>query len=125
MFLEGVGGKARSLDVEVVKPQYGSVVADPQVIDPNRCPKYIDGTVVTLTATPISGKAFGGWAIWNDPTKYPDANFAVLDSNAVTQVVMDSDKVAEATFKCGSGVEPFVGIALFALVIGVVVRRFW
>jgi len=124
--MEGAGGRLRNLDVEVVKPQYGSVTVDPAPVDPNRLgQKYIEDTVVTLTATPISGKAFGGWAIWNDPTKYPDANFAVLDSNAVTQVVMDSDKVAEATFKCGSGVEPFIGIALFALVIGVVVRRSW
>jgi len=124
-------GIPRLLDLKVVKPQYKeSVKVAPNLVDPDdpntpeeRYYRFTDGTPIVMTATPVSGKSFGGWAIWSDPSKYPDANFAVLDSNAVVHVVMDSDKIVEATFKCGSGVEPLIGIGLFVLAMAVVVRR--
>jgi hypothetical protein len=34
-----------------------------------------------------------------------------------------SDWEVTADFKCGSGLEPFIGLALLALALGVVVRR--
>jgi len=121
---------ARTLQINVVKPNYGSVTIDPDLrhpSDPNTAEeklcRYTNGTSVALLATPISGKAFGGWAIWADPNRYPDANYAVLDANAVAYLTMDKNYVAEATFKCGSGLEPLVGIALLALMLGALIRR--
>lgn len=119
------------LTLNVVKPNYGAVAIDPDLRDPTdpntpdeKKLRYTKGTGIALSAVPISGKSFGGWAVWADPNKYPDANFITIqDSNAVLYLTMDHDYLAEATFKCGSGVEPFVGVVLLALAVGVVVRR--
>lgn len=121
---------ARTLSLNVVKPQYGSVIADPQVRHPNdpntadqRLFRYTDGTNVVLNATPISGKGFDSWAIWNDPNLYPDANYAITDVNWVIYLTMNKDYVVEATFKCGSGLVPLLGIGLLALALGILIRR--
>jgi len=117
--------------LNVVKPNYGSVTPiDPDLRDPTepntpeqKILRSTNGTPIVMTATPISGKAFGGWAIWSDPSKYPDANYASLDANTVLFLTVDGNKLVEATFKCGSGIEPLLVIGMAALALGVVIRR--
>ncbi len=121
---------SRNLQLYVVKPNYGSVNVDPMLSDPNdpnlpdqRLLRYTDGTAIVLTATPISGKAFDSWAIWEDPNRYPDSNYVVTDANATLFLTMDKHYLVEATFKCGSGLEPFAAVGLLALMLGAFVRR--
>jgi len=123
---------ARNLDLYVVKPNYGSVDVCPALPHPNdpnlpdqREYRYTDGTEIVLAAQPINGKSFGGWAIWTDPSKYPDPNFMSTDSNSVLYLTMDQDYAVEATFKCGSGLPPFVAVVLLTLGLAVVIRRLW
>jgi hypothetical protein len=121
--LEGTGGKARKLDLTVNHSNWGSVTVDPGTIDPVRCNKYIDGTAVTLTAVPIEKKSFKEWTIY-DPNYPGDMSHAVTDSNNPITIVMNADWEVTADFKCGSGMEPFIGMSLFLLALGVAVRRF-
>ncbi len=123
-------GIPRSLKLNVVKPQYGSVEVHPRVLDPNdpntaeeRLYRYTDGTRIVMQATPISGKAFDAWTIWEDPNKYPDSAFSVTDSNATLYLAMDKSYVVEAAFKCGSGLPPFIAAVFLALGAGIVLRR--
>ncbi len=125
-------GVARSLKLNVVKPQYGSVAVHPRVVDPSdpntvdeRLFRYTDGTKIVMQATPISGKAFDAWTIWEDPNKYPDSAFSVTDSNATLYLTMDKSYVVEAAFKCGSGLPPFIAAVFLALGAGIVLRRLW
>jgi len=122
----------RRVTLNTVKPNYGSVTVDPDLRDPTdpntadqRIYRYTDGTQIVLSATPVSGKAFGGWAVWDDPAKYPDPNFiTVSDSNTVLHLAADKDYLVEATFKCGSGIEPLLLIGMAVLALGVMARRY-
>jgi len=123
-------GIPRRLELKVEKPQYMySVKVAPDLRDPNdpnmpeeRYYRFTDGTPIVMTAAPIGGRVFVGWAVWSDPNTYPDANFVVLDSNAVLHLVMDGDKIVEAAFGCGGGVGGFFGIG-FVLALAAFVRR--
>ena len=123
--LEGVGGPPagpdRTLTVSFYHGENGTATFSPDPLsgaDPNTPRVYTDGTPVTLTAVPNSGKIFLKW-------KVQDANEVLLyeDSNLVTLVTMDQDYNVEAQFKCGSSVPPFVAFMLLALAAGVIVRR--
>ncbi|MBN1346873.1 MAG: hypothetical protein JXQ73_29545 [Phycisphaerae bacterium] len=133
---------SRSLSLNVINPQYGSVTIDPDVLDdPNNSVvwdpndaneppsqdwsllrRYTDGTSIVMVAEAIAGKSFNRWVIF-DPNYPGDANFGTADSNTVLYLTMDEDKSVEAAFKCGSGVPPFVGMMLLGLCVGVVIRR--
>ncbi|MBN1346025.1 MAG: hypothetical protein JXQ73_25280 [Phycisphaerae bacterium] len=120
----------KSLDLRIVNGQYGQVLIDPELTDPNdpnttsnRLLRYTTGTHVILMAEPIEGKSFNRWVIF-DPNYPGDANFALaIDSNSTLYLTMDEDMIVEAAFKCGSGVPPFIAMALLALGLGVVIRR--
>ncbi len=118
------------LTLNVVKPNYGAVAINPDLRDPadpntseEKVLRYTKGTGVVLHAVPIAGKSFSEWSVWGDPNRYPDANYITIrDSNAVLYLVMDKDYLAEATFKCGSGLPPFIAAAFLALAAGVAFR---
>ncbi len=110
-FVEG-----RTLTLNVVNGDWGTVVVEPNL------PLYAPGTAVTLTASPIEGKAFKQWEIY-DPNCPGDANYAIIDANTTLTLVMDADKHVGAVFKCGSGMEPVLPLALGMLVLTVLVRR--
>lgn len=90
--------------------------------DPNELRRYTPGTEVMLVATPTEG-TFDRWKIF-DPNYPGDDNYATIDSNTVIYLTMDGDYVVEASFKCGSGLPPFVAMSLLALGLGVAIRRF-
>ncbi|MBN1346298.1 MAG: hypothetical protein JXQ73_26660 [Phycisphaerae bacterium] len=117
------------LDLMVTNPNYGKVVINPELPDPNdpntssnRLLRYTCGTDVVLVAEPISGKSFNRWTIY-DPNYPDDANYGTFDSNTVLYLTMNEDIKVEAAFKCGTGLPPFVGMMLLALGLGVLVRR--
>ncbi len=108
------------LTLNVVKGEYGTVTVEPNL------PLYAPGTVVTLTATPIEGKSFNEWTIWEDPNLYPDAQFATIDGNPVLQLTMNHDYTVEAAFKCGSGTGQMLPLLVIGVaVLGIVSRRTW
>lgn len=110
----------QALTLNVVNASWGTVDVEPNL------PLYAPGTSVTLTASPIEGKSFRGWTIWSDPGLYPDANYAVTDTNAVLQLTMDHDYAVEAAFKCGSGLsEALPALTIGLAVVGFVSRRMW
>jgi len=136
---------SHTLTLSVVKPQFGVVAIDPDILDdpndagwfdPNFFPgydpnfpldpdylrRYTNGTAIVLTAQPISGKSLKQWTIF-DPNHPGDANYAVTDTNTVLYLTMDADWEVEAKFKCGASVPPFVAMTLLALGLAVVVRR--
>lgn len=97
-----------TLDLTVVNPQYGTVDVDPNL------PDYVPATEVTLTATPIEGKAFKRWRVF-DPNYPGDMNHATDDSNLVLTLLIDQDLEVEAYFECGSG----MGYVLPSMLVGV------
>jgi len=105
------------LSVEEKNGAWGDVDLDPVPGDPN-LPKYPYGTPVTLTATPIDGKVFGQWELY-DPNHPGDANYAAIDANSSIAIVMDADREVTAVFKCGGAGQALpllmVGVALCAL----------
>ncbi|MBN1342529.1 MAG: hypothetical protein JXQ73_07605 [Phycisphaerae bacterium] len=118
------------LDLRITNANYGQVLIDPKLTDPNdpnttsnRLLRYTEGTEVVLVAEAIEGKSFKQWTI-HDPNHPMDANFALaVDSNSTLYLTMDEDMIVEAAFKCGSGMPPFIAVALLALGLGVVIRR--
>jgi hypothetical protein len=114
----------RMLDLTVNHSNWGDVMVDPNLVDPNNpaLRRYTNGTAVVLVATPISGKSFKEWTIY-DPNYPGDISHAASDSNAVLHLTMNADWKVDANFKCGSGMEPFVAVALLALAVGAGVRR--
>jgi len=96
---------AYTLDLDIVNPEYGSVD-----VDPNQT-TYAPGTVVTLTATALDGKRFAQWEIY-DPNHPGDVNYAAIDLNNPTTIVMDSDEQVTAVFRCGSGAELLLPLAI-------------
>jgi len=86
-------------------------------VDPNQ-PIFEPNQPVTLTATPIDGKGFKHWKIY-DPNHPGDANHAAVDANSSIAIVMDADREVTAVFKCGGA-----GQALPLLMIGVALCGF-
>ncbi|MBN1346736.1 MAG: hypothetical protein JXQ73_28860 [Phycisphaerae bacterium] len=120
----------KRLDLAVVNPQYGLIVIDPEMVDPNdpntandRLLRYTEGTEVALLAEPIEGKSFKGWRFF-DPNHPGDANYGATDANHVIYLTMDRDYEIEAAFKCGTSLPPFVAMTLMAMAVGVAVRRY-
>lgn len=111
-----------TLTLEVINPDWGTVAIEPN--DPNReAFEFPLGTEVTLTATPIEGRAFKSWEIF-DPSFPGDSNYAVVDSNLSTTVVMMADREVTAVFKCGSSIGPLLPSVGFGIVaFGVVQER--
>lgn len=117
--IEATGGIGRTLTVTNETPDRGEVTIDPNL---PRIDTFPSGSTVTLTATPVPDKSFSEWWIY-DPNHPGDDNFVTKDTNAVLDLVMDDDYTVKAYFKCGSGLPPFVAMALMALGLGVVIRR--
>lgn len=89
------------LEVSEVNPSWGVVDIDPEPNDPNDM-EFPRGTVVTLTAFPIEGKALRHWEMFN-PDHPDDGNYATIDANEITRIVMNSDMHVRAVWMCGSG----------------------
>ncbi len=100
------------LALSAINPHWGEVVIDPDPNDPN-APAFLAGTTVSLSATPIEGKAFKHWQVY-DPNHPGDANHVVYDANLTITLVMNDHREVTAQFECGSGVEPFVPVIALA-----------
>ncbi len=108
--------EGQTLTLTVVNDTWGTVTVEPNL------PLYLPGTEVTLAADPIEEKAFGSWTIY-DPNYPGDANYATVDANLTTRVVMDAHMQVEAKFKCGSGMsEAMPLLAVGLAVVGLVSR---
>ena len=94
------------LTLTVRNDQMGEIALDPEPWDAN-APIYRADTTVTLTATPIEGKSFKCWEIF-DPNHPGDPNYAVIDSNASTTILMDTHREVTASFTCGSELGPML-----------------
>ncbi len=104
------------LDLTVTNSNWGEVQIDPLPEDANTM-LYPRGTTVTLTATPIEGKSFRQWTLY-DPNYPDDANYATADANTSITLVLNQDTSVNAAFKCGSGVGevlPLAGIGLLGV----------
>jgi hypothetical protein len=98
------------LPLNIVHPTWGTIT-----VDPNQ-PTYIDGTQVTLSATPISGKSFQGWYV-DDPNYPGDGNYTVFDRNGTLAITMDADRTVQAVFQCGSGLDQSVPLLAATLMV--------
>jgi len=94
------------LTVGVVNGMWGDVEMDPEPEDTN-APKYTPGTVVMLTAIPISGKYFRHWEIY-DPNHPGDGNYVVIDANNPLVLEMNDRREVAAVFACSSGLGPML-----------------
>lgn len=109
------------LELTLLNEDYGEVDISPNpVADPPTT--FFPNEVVGLVATPIEGKAFSKWVIY-DPNFPGDANYATEDTNTVTTINMMCDREVEAVFKCGSGTGGLlplgvVGLSLWGMAIG-------
>ncbi|MBN1345865.1 MAG: Ig-like domain-containing protein [Phycisphaerae bacterium] len=110
-----------SLTITFNDPTRGSVEFDPEPNDANS-PEYMPGTLVTLLAVPVPGKAFKYWTFL-DPNYPGDANYGVTDANYRTMVLMDEDKEILATFNCGMGMGPMLPMLTMMLgMLGLLLR---
>lgn len=100
----------------------GDVQIDPEPYDANNI-LFLEGTEVTLTAFPIEGRSFRHWQIF-DPNYPDDPNYATIDANVSTTIVMDTDMHVDAAFQCGSGAGPLLPMTLVLLgLVGALGRR--
>ncbi len=106
-FWRGAAGNA--LLLSYINGVWGSATVDPDQLG------YEPNDRVTLTAEPIERMEFRHWLIF-DPNHRGDANYAAVDANNPTSVLMDDDREVTAVFKCGEG--PW-GAFLPMIVIGV------
>lgn len=107
----------KELRLDVINGSWGTVA-----VDPNQ-PIYEPNQVITLTASPIEGKSFRQWEVY-DPNYPGDANYAIIDANTTLTLVMDADKHVAAVFKCGSGLGEVPPLLMGTLVaLGFVSRR--
>ncbi|MBN1345805.1 MAG: hypothetical protein JXQ73_24150 [Phycisphaerae bacterium] len=109
------------LALTVINDLWGSVDIDPEPNDAN-APVYPAGTPVALTAAPNTDRSFNRWLIF-DPNYPGDANHAREDTNLALSLTLDGNAEVQAAFKCGSGVEPFLGLAALLMAVGAVARR--
>ncbi|MBN1343643.1 MAG: hypothetical protein JXQ73_13225 [Phycisphaerae bacterium] len=105
----------KSLTLNVVNETWGTVE-----VSPNQ-PIYEPNQALTLTASPIEGKYFRQWLIY-DPNYPGDANHAATDTNLAIALIMITDQHVEAAFKCGSGL-PLAMLTLGAAVVGLMRGR--
>jgi len=91
---------------------WGDVDVQPEPDDPEDM-QLPAGTEVTLTAVPVEGKSFKHWQIFH-PDHPNDANYATLDANDITTIIMDTDLHVNAVWKCGG-----VASLLLPLMLGV------
>jgi hypothetical protein len=87
--------------------------------------RYTNGTPLVLdTVVPCGNKAFKKWTV-KGPNDSGDPLYQIVtDTNEVLFLTMDGDYLVKATCKCGGGgVEPFAGMALLLLGIGVAIRK--
>ncbi len=86
--------------------------------------RYTNGTAVVLDAVvPCGNKVFKKWTV-KGPNDAGDPLYQIVtDTNEVVYLTMDGDYLVKATCKCGGGVEPFAGMVLVVLGVGVVIRR--
>ena len=86
--------------------------------------RYTDGTAIALdTVVPCGSKSFKKWTV-KGPNDSGDPLYQIVtDTNEVLFLTMDGDYLVKATCKCGGGVEPFAGMALLLLGIGVAIRK--
>ncbi len=118
-------GTLQALTLTEVNDPWGTISMVPDPIDANDPShlRFLPGTWATLQATPIDGKSFRQWEVYNP--NYPgDANYAVIDANTTLTLVMDGNRQVAAVFKCGGGAGqalPLLGMALVGLA---VVMRF-
>jgi probable HAF family extracellular repeat protein len=123
-----IGGQERAfaltpvytLTIETAHGDWGRVEIAPEPNDGN-APAYRAGTVVTLTAIPIEGKAFKQWEIY-DPNYPGDLNHITIDANNPLTLKMDDDYRVTAAFKCGSG-GALPAVLLPAFLLALVLRR--
>ncbi len=92
---------------------WGDVDVQPEPDDPEDI-QFPAGTEVTLTALPVEGKSFRHWQIF-DPGHPNDANYATLDANDTTTIVMDTDLHVNAVWKCGGVAKLLLPLMLGAL----------
>jgi len=109
------------------------LTVDPDLLDDltgdpnnlNALRRYTDGTAIVLSGVvPVGNKVFKKWTI-KGPNDSGDPLYQVVtDTNEIVYLTMDGDYVAKATCKCGGGgIEPFAGIVLLVLGVGVAIRR--
>jgi len=87
--------------------------------------RYTQGTPIVLdTVVPVGNKVFKKWTI-KGPNDSGDPLYQIVsDTNEVVYLTMDGDYLVKATCKCGGGgIEPFAGMVLLVLGLGVIVRR--
>jgi len=115
---------SHTLKLTVVRPNYGVVEIDPNLVDPDdpNLRRYTDGTEIVLVAKPNSSRVFAGWSVF-DPNFPGDANHVVIDANATLYLTMDTDWEVEAEFKCGSGMLPVLAVAGLVMGLAVLIRR--
>jgi hypothetical protein len=113
-----------TLGLLVSHDNWGTVNVEPNL------PMYPQGTAVTLTAVPNSGKSFLGWTIddpnypTDDPRYYNPVDPNTLADPLVLPLTMNSNMQVEADFKCGSGMSEVLPLlALGLAVVGLVARR--
>ncbi len=90
------GNDGLTLTVTEVNDAWGEVLAWPNHAG------YFPGTEILLTGLPVAERTFDHWAIY-DPNRPGDANYATVDANNPTGVVIQEDTHVEAVFRCGSG----------------------
>jgi uncharacterized repeat protein (TIGR02543 family) len=112
-----------TLTLFVYHDNWGTVSVEPNL------PMYPQGTAVTLTAVPNSGKSFLGWTI--DDTNYPtdDPRYSnPVDPNTladplVLPLTMNSNMQVESDFKCGSSAGSMLPLGLVGLLAVGLMRR--
>ncbi len=112
----------RSLTLTETNDPWGTVEVSPEPNDP-QSPQFPEGTDVTLTAVPAEGKEFRQWEIF-DPNYPNDANYATIDVNLSTTIVMDTDRHVNAVWKCGSGAGPLLPLTLGVVGLFMLVKRY-
>ncbi len=131
VWVKGFEGVRFGLTLDYVNPQWGQVQISPEPDDANlppldpddpNAPKYPGGTEVTLTAEGVGQGTFNEWRIY-DPNHPGDANYMVTDANNPITIVMEANQEVTAVFKCGSGVAPFLPMALVLMGLAALTRR--
>ncbi len=100
---------------------WGEVLIFPEPNDPQNI-RFLAGTPVTSTGLPAENKEFRQWGIM-DPNQPDDANFAMIDTNTTTTIVLNEDMHVNAVWKWGGGISSALPIAVVALLIVTRARR--